>query len=93
MRSTAVATQRVDLAQRNCGEFKVPSLRNAALTGPYMRNGRIGTLREVVRYYSQLNVGRQHADGGQILKPLKQTAQQARRAALQKSYFLRRACS
>ena len=75
-RSTAVATQHVDLAQCNFGEFKVPSLRNAAWTGPYMHNGQIGTLREVVRYYSELNVDRPHADGEQILKPLKLTAQQ-----------------
>jgi cytochrome c peroxidase len=75
-RTTAVATQHVDLAQRNFGEFKVPSLRNAALTGPYMHNGQIGTLREVVRYYSDLNVDRLHADGEQLLKPLKLTAQE-----------------
>ena len=75
-RTTAVATRHVDLVQRNFGEFKVPSLRNAALTGPYMHNGQIGTLREVVRYYSELNVDRLHADGEQILKPLKLTAQE-----------------
>jgi cytochrome c peroxidase len=75
-RTTAVATQHVDLVQRNFGEFKVPSLRNAALTGPYMHNGQIGTLREVVRYYSDLNVDRLHADGEQLLKPLKLTAQE-----------------
>jgi cytochrome c peroxidase len=75
-RTTAVTTQHVDLVQRNFGEFKVPSLRNAALTGPYMHNGQIGTLREVVRYYSDLNVDRLHADGEQLLKPLKLTAQE-----------------
>ena len=75
-RTTAVATQHVDLVQRNFGEFKVPSLRNAALTGPYMHNGQIGTLREVVRYYSDLNVERLHADGERLLKPLKLTAQE-----------------
>ncbi len=75
-RTTAVATQHVDLVQRNFGEFKVPSLRNAALTGPYMHNGQIGTLREVVRYYSELNVDRLHADGEQLLKPLKLSAQE-----------------
>ncbi|MCE9639398.1 MAG: hypothetical protein K8S22_04480 [Betaproteobacteria bacterium] len=41
-----------------------------------MHNGQIGTLREVVRYYSELNVDRLHADGEQILKPLKLTAQE-----------------
>ena len=76
-RVTATGTQHVALAQRNFGEFKVPSLRNAALTGPYMHDGRIGTLREVVRYYSELNVERLHGDGEQILKPLKLTAQES----------------
>lgn len=75
-RSTATATQHVDLVERNFGEFKTPSLRNAALTGPYMHNGQIGTLREVVRYYSEISVDRLHADGEQLLKPLKLSAQE-----------------
>jgi cytochrome c peroxidase len=75
-RTTAVATQHVDLVHRNFGEFKVPSVRNAALTGPYMHNGQFGTLREVVRYYSELDVDRLHADGEQILKPFKLTARE-----------------
>lgn len=40
------------------GGFKVPSLRNVALTAPYMHSGRFGTLREVVAFY---NGGRGHA--------------------------------
>lgn len=34
------------------GKFKVPSLRNAAVTGPYMHDGRFATLEEVVRHYN-----------------------------------------
>ncbi|MEM9528081.1 MAG: c-type cytochrome, partial [Bacteroidota bacterium] len=34
------------------GIFKVPFLRNVALTGPYMHDGRFTTLREVVDHYS-----------------------------------------
>ena len=75
-RTTAVATRHVDLGHRNFGEFKVPSLRNAALTGPYMHNGHFGTLREVVRYYSEIDVDRLHADGEQILKPFTLSAQE-----------------
>ena len=75
-RSTAVATRHVDLVQRNFGEFKVPTLRNAAMTGPYMHNGHLGTLRDVVRHYSELDVDRLHADGEQILKPLRLSAQE-----------------
>ncbi len=34
------------------GVFKVPSLRNIELTGPYMHDGRFETLEEVVEHYS-----------------------------------------
>jgi len=34
------------------GTFKVPSLRNVALTGPYMHDGRYKTLQQVVNFYS-----------------------------------------
>jgi cytochrome c peroxidase len=34
------------------GRFKVPTLRNIALTGPYMHDGRFKTLAEVVDHYS-----------------------------------------
>jgi len=44
---------RTDLAQRKelCGAFKVPTLRNSAVTAPYLHNGRFATLREVVEFY------------------------------------------
>jgi cytochrome c peroxidase len=35
------------------GEFKAPSLRNVALTAPYMHDGRFATLEEVVEHYDQ----------------------------------------
>ncbi|MDB6110998.1 MAG: hypothetical protein JWR69_2748, partial [Pedosphaera sp.] len=34
------------------GKFSVPSLRNAALTAPYMHDGRFKTLEEVVEHYT-----------------------------------------
>lgn len=34
------------------GEFKVPGLRNVALTAPYMHNGMFETLEEVINFYS-----------------------------------------
>lgn len=34
------------------GKFKVPSLRNVALTAPYMHDGRFKTLEEVIDFYS-----------------------------------------
>ena len=33
------------------GKFKTPSLRNVALTGPYMHDGRFATLEEVIAHY------------------------------------------
>jgi cytochrome c peroxidase len=39
------------------GKFKVPSLRNIALTGPYLHNGVFKTLREVVAFYNTRDVG------------------------------------
>lgn len=35
-----------------CGAFKVPTLRNVAITGPYMHNGRFRSLREAVDFYA-----------------------------------------
>jgi len=35
------------------GRFKVPSLRNVAITAPYMHDGRMGTLEAVVSHYSR----------------------------------------
>jgi len=51
----------------------VPGLRNVALTAPYMHNGSLDTLRDVVKHYSELNEERLHADGERILKPLRLT--------------------
>lgn len=35
-----------------CGAFKVPGLRNVAVTGPYLHNGVFGKLRDVVAFYA-----------------------------------------
>ena len=70
-RSTATGTKHVELQHRNFGEFRVPGLRNVAQTAPYMHNGSLATLRDVVRHYSELNEERLHADGERVLKPLK----------------------
>ena len=37
---------------KNEGQFKIPSLRNIALTAPYMHDGRFNTLREVIDHYN-----------------------------------------
>ena len=70
-RSTATSTRHVSLAHRNYGEFRVPSLRNVARTAPYMHDGSLATLRDVIRHYSDLDENRLHADGESILRPLR----------------------
>lgn len=40
------------LTPSNDGKFKAPSLRNIALTAPYMHDGRFKSLEEVVEHYS-----------------------------------------
>jgi cytochrome c peroxidase len=47
-RSDVVAVRR-DL----CGAFKVPTLRNVAITAPYFHNGRFATLRDLLEFYVQ----------------------------------------
>lgn len=37
---------------RDKGTFKVPSLRNVAVTAPYMHDGRFATLEEVIEHYN-----------------------------------------
>jgi cytochrome c peroxidase len=77
-RSTAIGTKHVALEHRNFGEFRTPSLRNLVLTAPYMHNGSLATLRDVVDHYSNLSPDRLHSDGEAILKPLKLTDQESR---------------
>ena len=76
-RANAVGTRHVQAQHRNFGEFRVPGLRGVAQTAPYMHNGSLATLREVVKFYSELNEERLHADGEKILKPLRLTEQEA----------------
>jgi len=45
--------ERVTGRRRDMGRFKAPTLRNIALTGPYMHDGSIATLEEVVAHYAR----------------------------------------
>lgn len=38
------------------GHFKIPGLRNVAVTAPYMHNGMFKSLKEVIRYYNNPDV-------------------------------------
>ncbi len=64
------------LQHRNWGEFRVPSLRNVSKTAPYMHNGTLKTLEDVVHHYSTVDIERLHADGETILQPLNLTDQE-----------------
>lgn len=44
-----ITKNKVDL-----GRFKVPGLRNVAVTGPYMHDGSFKSLKEVIRYYNDI---------------------------------------
>ncbi|MEY4902986.1 MAG: hypothetical protein RLZZ292_801 [Bacteroidota bacterium] len=44
------------------GQFKIPTLRNVSLTGPYMHDGRFKTLEEVVDHYSDRVVLHENLD-------------------------------
>lgn len=56
------------------GAFKTPGLRNAALTAPYMHDGSLGSLEDVVRFY---NRGGDKKDNlSKDMKPLNMTEQE-----------------
>jgi cytochrome c peroxidase len=72
----AVKTRHVEATHRHFGEFKVPGLRQVARTAPYMHDGQLVTLEAVVQHYSELNLERLHADGEQVLRPLRLSPQE-----------------
>ncbi|MBK9054096.1 MAG: right-handed parallel beta-helix repeat-containing protein [Chloroflexi bacterium] len=51
------------VADAAAGSFKVPTLRNIALTAPYMHNGALATLEEVIEFYAD-GGGRAHGITG-----------------------------
>jgi cytochrome c peroxidase len=68
-----VGRQRVTQRAIDLGRFRVPSLRNVAATAPYMHDGSLATLRDVVEHYAR--GGRGHgaeadASVDPVLRPL-----------------------
>ncbi len=64
---------RSDLANRTdpCSLFKVPTLRNVALTAPYFHNGAVPTLEDVVSFYATRDIDPARwypADNGVVIK-------------------------
>jgi cytochrome c peroxidase len=56
------------------GAFKTPTVRNAALTAPYMHDGSVATLEEVVAWYDKGGHPNQHLSDK--IKPLNLTAEE-----------------
>jgi cytochrome c peroxidase len=56
------------------GRFKVPSLRNVSHTAPYMFDGSLSTLREVVMHYN--SGGKLHVNQNPSVRPLNLTERQ-----------------
>ena len=52
------------------GAFKVPSLRNVALSPPYMHGGQHASLEEVVEHYSSLSEQPREGETDSLLQPL-----------------------
>ncbi len=65
---------RITLLSGDVGKFKVPSLRNIAMTAPYMHDGSIATLEEVVEHYN--SGGKPHPNKSGLIKPLNLTIQE-----------------
>jgi cytochrome c peroxidase len=69
-------TERVKLTRADWGRWRTPSLRNLTATAPYMHDGSIDTLREVVDAYADIDPTRLHTEGESILRPLDLSEQQ-----------------
>lgn len=70
LESTKRKTRTVTLGQMNFGQWRTPSLRNLRQTAPYMHDGSLATLRDVVDAYVNIDPQRLHSQGESILKPL-----------------------
>ncbi len=64
----------VTLNFEDIGRFKTPTLRNVAVTGPYMHDGSLETLEEVIELYDQGGEDNPMLDSG--IRPLKLTDQE-----------------
>lgn len=65
---------KLTLLESDRARFKVPSLRDIEFTAPYMHDGSIKTLEEVVAHYN--SGGKAHENKSEFVKPLFLTAQE-----------------
>ena len=67
-----VGRYRFTFDENDIGKFKIPTLRNIELTGPYMHNGSISTLEEVIEHYN--SGGNDHMNKSDFIRPLNLTS-------------------
>lgn len=65
---------RVTLNSEDFGTFRVPSLRNVAVTAPYMHDGRFASLEDVIAHYN--HGGSDTRNRHEAIKPLKLSDQE-----------------
>jgi len=65
---------RLTRRERDRAVFKVPTLRNIGLTGPYMHNGSFTTLEEVIEHYRA--GGKAHVNKSAIIQPFEITKEE-----------------
>ncbi len=63
-------TLTVKLGQTNFGQWRTPGLRNLTLTAPYMHDGSLTSLRQVVDSYADVDPDRLHSQGESLIRPL-----------------------
>ncbi|MGD1844183.1 MAG: cytochrome-c peroxidase [Salibacteraceae bacterium] len=66
--------RRVTRSDQDESVFKVPSLRNVAVTAPYMHDGSMQTLADVIAHYN--SGGAAHPNKSELLHPLELTQQE-----------------
>lgn len=66
-----IGRKRLTEKDEDLEKFKVPTLRNIELTAPYMHDGSIKTMREVIQHYS--NGGKKNKQKSNLIKPINLT--------------------
>lgn len=65
---------RLTMQATDIGVFKIPSLRQVALTAPYMHDGSLSSLEEVIAHYA--SGGKQHPNKSGLIRPFTLTTQE-----------------
>lgn len=66
-----IGKERLTNVDGDNGRFKIPSLRNTEITSPYMHDGSLKTLEEVIEHYNK--GGSNHRNKNSMIKPLNLT--------------------